>query len=118
MIVLLLTYSGTPHDASPDCIKYNPNTEALFLETTLTARCFENTCGIIFCNAAGPSNDFLGLSQITLPLVGPVAKMGSEEGIRVADMDMKVVEVAEQNYKVRQDIKKEDWHYVYRHTSK
>jgi predicted amidohydrolase len=109
---------GTPHDASADCIKYNPNTEGLFLETTLTARAFENTCGIIFCNAAGPSEDFLGLSQITLPLVGPVAKMGSEEGICVADMDLKVLEVAEQNYKVRQDIKKDDWHYVYRHSSK
>ncbi|KAJ5980951.1 hypothetical protein N7481_008249 [Penicillium waksmanii] len=116
-IVIIPTY-WTPHDASADCIKYNSNTEALFLETTLTARAFENTCGIIFCNAAGPSEDFLGLSQITLPLVGPVAKMGSEEGICVADMDLKVLEVAEQNYKVRQDIKKDDWHYVYRHSSK
>jgi hypothetical protein len=41
--------------------------------------------------------------------------MGSEEGICVADIDLQVLQVAEQNYKVRQDIKRDDWHYVYRH---
>lgn len=82
----------------------------------MTARCFENTCGIIFANGAGPGEDFLGLSQVTLPLVGPIAKMGNEEGVRVVDMDLGILDVAERNYKVRQDLKKDDWHYVYRHT--
>lgn len=43
--------------------------------------------------------------------------MGSEEGMRVVDMDMGLVQAAERNYKVRQDLQKEDWHYVYRHTT-
>ncbi|KAJ6155806.1 hypothetical protein N7470_006372 [Penicillium chermesinum] len=115
-IVIIPTF-WTPHDASPEVRSYNPNAERLFLESTLTARTFENTCAIIFANAAGPSEDFLGLSQVTLPLVGPVAKMGCEEGMQVVDMDMSVLQVAERNYKVRQDLQKEDWHYVYRHTT-
>lgn len=56
------------------------------------------------------------MSQVTLPIVGPVAKMGSEEGVMVADMDLGLLDVAENNYKVREDIKREGWHYVYRHT--
>lgn len=57
------------------------------------------------------------MSQVTLPLVGPVAKMGNEEGIAVADMDLGLLDIAEENYKVRSDIQKEGWHYVYRHTA-
>lgn len=108
---------GTQNDASPECRHHNPDTEALFLNSTLTARCFENTCGIIFVNAAGPVESFLGLSQVTLPVVGPVAKMGNEEGLRVVEMDLGLLEIAENNYKVRQDLMREDWHYVYRHTT-
>ncbi|KAJ5795287.1 hypothetical protein N7457_001886 [Penicillium paradoxum] len=116
-IVIIPTY-WTPHDASPAARAYNPDCEALFLQSTITSRCFENTCGVVFANAAGPSKDFLGLSQISLPVVGPIAKMGTEEGLIIADLDMAVIETAERNYKVRQDLKKEDWHYVYRHTRK
>jgi predicted amidohydrolase len=111
-------HPGTPHDASPEIKAYNPDCEGLFLESTITSRCFENTCAVVFANAAGPSEDFLGLSQITLPVVGPIAKMGTEEGFMVADLDMAVIEAAERNYRVRQDLKKEDWHYVYRHTQR
>ena len=60
----------------------------------------------------------MGLSQITLPIVGPIAKMGTEDGLMVADLDMGVIETAERNYKVRQDLKKENWHYIYRHTGR
>ncbi|QQK43604.1 Nitrilase/cyanide hydratase and apolipoprotein N-acyltransferase [Penicillium digitatum] len=114
-IVIAPTY-WTPHDASLEARAYNPDSEALFLESTITSRCFENTCGVVFANAAGPSEDFLGLSQITLPLVGPIAKMGTEDGFIVADVDVGAIEAAERNYKVREDLKKVDWHYVYRHT--
>ncbi|KAJ5134800.1 hypothetical protein N7526_006165 [Penicillium atrosanguineum] len=114
-IVIIPTY-WTPHDASVEARAFNSDVEALFLDSTLTARCFENTCAVIFANAAGPAEDFLGLSQVTLPLVGPVVKMGNEEGVRVVDMDLGILDVAERNYKVRQDLKKEDWHYVYRHS--
>ncbi|KAJ6107241.1 hypothetical protein N7523_008564 [Penicillium sp. IBT 18751x] len=114
-IVIIPTY-WTPHDASVEARALNANVEALFLESTLTARCFENTCAVIFANAAGPHEDFLGLSQVTMPLVGPVVKMGNEEGVKVVEMDLGILDVAERNYKVRQDLKKEDWHYTYRHS--
>jgi len=114
-VVIIPTF-WTPHDASLEARSFNPDVEALFLNSTLTARCFENTCGIIFANAAGPAEDFLGLSQVTLPLVGPVVKMSNEEGVRVVDMDLGILDIAERNYKVREDLKKDDWHYVYRHT--
>ncbi|KAJ5318102.1 hypothetical protein N7508_002610 [Penicillium antarcticum] len=116
-IVIIPTF-WTPHDASPEARKSNPDCEALFLETTITARCFENTCAVIFANAAGAEKDFLGLSQITLPITGPVGKMGAEEGILVRELDVGVVDAAEANYKVRKDLKREDWYYSYRHSVK
>ncbi|KAJ5621047.1 hypothetical protein N7510_005031 [Penicillium lagena] len=115
-VVILPTF-WTPNDASPEALSYNPASEALFLESTLTARCFENTCGIIFVNAAGPPENFLGMSRVVLPTVGPVGKMGSEEGLLVVDMDLGVLDIAEKNYKVRQDMGREDWYYVYRHST-
>lgn len=35
----------------------------------------------------------------------------------IVEVDMEIVEEAEKNYKVREDMAKEDWHYVYRHDS-
>ncbi|KAH8702007.1 putative hydrolase, carbon-nitrogen family [Talaromyces proteolyticus] len=113
-IVIIPTYWGRL-DASPAGLKLNPESERLFLDSTLTSRCFENTCAIIFANAAGPSDTFLGMSRVVLPFIGPVRTMGSEEGYAVAELDMSVLDVAEDNYKVRQDIKSEGWYYTYRH---
>ncbi|KAJ5626580.1 hypothetical protein N7528_004007 [Penicillium herquei] len=115
-IVIIPTF-WTPNDASAEALRHNPASEALFLSSTLTSRCYENTCGIIFVNAAGPAENFLGMSQVTLPIVGPVAKMGNEEGVLVTDMDLGLLDIAERNYKVREDMQTEGWHYVYRHTS-
>ncbi|KAJ5182456.1 hypothetical protein N7492_000072 [Penicillium capsulatum] len=115
-IIIVPTF-WTPHDASVEARRHNPASEALFLDSTLTCRTYENTCAIIFVNAAGPKEDFLGMSQVTLPIVGPVAKMGNEEGVLVTDMDLGLLSIAEDNYKVREDLQKEDWHYVYRHSS-
>ncbi|GAA84519.1 hydrolase, carbon-nitrogen family [Aspergillus luchuensis IFO 4308] len=101
-IVVIPTY-WSKYDASPAALQYNPNSEALFLESTLTARCFENTCGIIFANVARGKEDesdrFLGLSRVCLPIVGTVGAMGDEEGVMVVDMDMGVVRIAEENYR-------------------
>lgn len=36
----------------------------------------------------------------------------------VVDLDMKVVEDAEENYQVRSDLARSDWHYEYRHSNK
>ncbi|XRM37447.1 hypothetical protein ABZX51_000921 [Aspergillus tubingensis] len=117
-VVVIPTY-WSKYDASPAALQHNPNSEALFLESTLTARCFENTCGIIFANVARGKEDesdrFLGLSRVCLPIVGTVGAMGDEEGVMVVDMDMGVVRIAEENYRVREDLAKEGWYYTYRH---
>lgn len=45
--------------------------------------------------------------------------MGSAaEGMCVVDLDMSVVEDAEQNYRIREDLARHDWHYDYRHSAK
>ncbi|KAF2853004.1 carbon-nitrogen hydrolase [Plenodomus tracheiphilus IPT5] len=96
----------------------NPAAEALFLDSMLTARAFENTCAIVFANAGGPpGQNYAGLSQVTVPFVGPLAKMGGcAEGMSVVDIDMQILEDAESNYKVRSDITSDGWHYDYRHS--
>lgn len=83
------------------------------------ARAYENTCAIIFVNAGGPaSSGYCGLSQVAMPLIGAVkgSFTGPEEGMRIVDVDMNILEVAEANYRVRQDMKREDWHYGYSHS--
>jgi len=107
-------------DCSPEGLARNPDSEQLFLSSTLTARAFENTACIIFVNAGGPAKDgFCGLSQVTMPFIGAVKGSfdGPEEGMRVVEVDMQILEEAEGNYKVREDLAREDWHYGYSHES-
>jgi predicted amidohydrolase len=75
----------------------------------LTARAFENTCGIVafqsiggciqanahtqaivFANAGGPpGRGYAGLSQVTVPFAGALSKLGGcGEGMAVVDVDM------------------------------
>ncbi|KKK23879.1 hypothetical protein P175DRAFT_0479936 [Aspergillus ochraceoroseus IBT 24754] len=114
-VVIIPTYWGR-FDASPESLLRNQNCEALFLESTLTSRCFENTCGIIFANVSGTETT-LGLSRVTLPIVGSVGQLGNEEGLLVAEMDLGLLKMAEDNYKVRYDLAREGWHYKYRHST-
>lgn len=117
-IIIVPTFWMTT-DCSPEGLARNPDAEALFLRSTLVARAFENTCCIIFVNAGGKEKDgYCGLSQVAMPLVGAVKGSfeGCEEGIRVVEVDMEILEVAERNYKVREDLAKEDWHYGYSHS--
>jgi len=96
---------------------YNPMAEALFLNSTLVSRTFENTCAIIFANVGGPvgmsTGDYCGLSQVAVPFIGSLGKLASEENMSIVDLDMQILEEAEQNYKVREDIGTEGWHYKY-----
>lgn len=39
--------------------------------------------------------------------------MDSEEGMRVVEVDLNIQEIAEQNYRVREDVLGQDWHYGY-----
>ncbi|KNG80722.1 hydrolase, carbon-nitrogen family protein [Aspergillus nomiae NRRL 13137] len=107
----------TKNDASAALRARNPDCEKLFLESVLTARCFENTCGVVFANAAGQTegDGFLGLSRVTMPGVGVVGSLGWEEGVCVVDVDMGLVRDAEENYRVREDLGREGWYYSYRH---
>lgn len=105
-------------DCSAEGLSYNPNAEALFLSSTLTARAYESTAAVVFCNAGGPAEKgYLGLSQVAMPLVGPVkgSFTDASEGMRIVELDMEVLEAAERNYKVREDLGREDWHYGYSH---
>ena len=42
-------------DCSPYGLSVNPRAEAVFLESTITARAYENTCAMVFVNAGGPA---------------------------------------------------------------
>lgn len=107
-------------DCSEEGRRRNPRAEALFLETVLTARAFENTCAVVFVNAGGREEDgCCGLSQVAMPFIGKVSGSfeGSEEGMRVVEIDMEILQEAEENYKVREDLARSDWHYGYEHSS-
>jgi predicted amidohydrolase len=94
-------------------LELNPHYESLILNSMITARCFENSCGVVFANAGGPSDVYVGLSQIAVPFVGPIAAMkDSSEGTIIADIDLGVLKAAEVNYKVRADMTAVDWHYT------
>lgn len=72
---------------------------------------------IVFANAGGPpGRGYAGLSQVVVPFVGALTRLGSSaEGMSVVDVDMQILEEAEENYQVRSDLAKADWHYDYRH---
>ncbi|KAH7139204.1 carbon-nitrogen hydrolase [Dendryphion nanum] len=109
----------TLNDCNKEGLAVNPSAEALFLDSVLTARAFENTCAIVFANAGGPpGRGYAGLSQVVVPFAGPLTRLGScAEGMSVVDVDMQILEDAEANYKVRADLARDDWHYDYRHSS-
>ena len=89
----------------------------------MTARAYENTAAIVFVNAGGPKGatkpgSYAGLSQVALPFLGALGdetKNSPEEGMSVVDVDMQVLDEAEKNYKVREDMARDDWWYKYRH---
>ncbi|KAL9030138.1 MAG: hypothetical protein Q9196_001712 [Gyalolechia fulgens] len=121
-IIIIPTF-WTRSDCSPYGLSINPQTETLFLDSVLTARAFENTCAVIFVNAGGPAgsshphSNYAGLSRVAVPFLGALGgetRDSSVEGMSVVDLDMRHVEEAEANYKVREDLAREDWYYIYR----
>lgn len=114
-LILLPTF-WSAFDMSAAGRAINPHTERLFLESTLVARAYENTCTIVFCNAGGPKEDgYLGLSGVYAPLVGRVEGSfeDGEVGMRIVEIDLGMAQIAEDNYKIREDLNGEDWHYGY-----
>lgn len=95
-------------DVSDEGYALNPDGEAMFLNSTVVTRAFENTCAIVFVNAGGPpekgeETSFAGLSQLAMPHHGGLGRLGRAEGMSIVDLDMDVLRIAEENYKVRQD---------------
>ena len=111
IVPTLWTRSGASHAGH----RHNPSAESLFLDSILTARTYENTCAVVFANAGGPpGKNYCGLSQITAPYVGAVARLGSSaEGMAVADLDMQICKDAEDNYSIREDLAMSEWPGVY-----
>lgn len=91
----------------------NPRAEQIFLDSVIVSRAYENTCAVVFCNAAGPPEEgFAGLSQAAVPFMGSLGRLGtSDEAMQIVDLDMSLVDDAEKDYKVREDLARADWHY-------
>ncbi|KYK55082.1 hypothetical protein DCS_07043 [Drechmeria coniospora] len=105
-----------------DGVRVNQDSEKLFLESVCVARAYENTCAVVFVNAGAPmgradakddrGNEYVGLSQVAMPLQGALGKLKAGEGMSIVDVDLGVLDVAEDVYKVRQDMAKAAWHYA------
>ncbi|KAF7548797.1 hypothetical protein G7Z17_g6832 [Cylindrodendrum hubeiense] len=114
-IIIIPSY-WTSADMCKEGLAYNPECEKMFVQSTLITRSFENTAAVIYCNVGGPTEEgFFGCSQVALPIVGtvPGSFTDGEEGMRVLDVDMRTVELAEHNYEIRKDLGREGWHYGY-----
>lgn len=108
----------TRDDLTPEARRYGPDVDIQFLKSAVITRSFENTCAIVFCNVGGPAEEgYAGLSRVVLPLVGKVEGSFDDgtPGMRVVEVDMRTVDVAEENYKIREDMARKDWHYGYSH---
>ena len=108
-IIFIPSY-WTITDVDEEGLALNPDSEKVFLDCTVVSRAFENTACVVFCNKGG-------CSQVTLPIVGKVKgdrEVGlDEDGVIYSEVDLDVLRIAEDNYKVRQDIKGKGWHYGY-----
>ncbi|KAJ1328239.1 5-aminopentanamidase [Microdochium nivale] len=105
-------------DVSDEGYALNKDGEAVFLQSTILSRAFENTCAVVFVNAGGPAErgektGFAGMSQLGMPHLGSVGRLGRAEGMSVVELDMDVLRIAEDNYKVREDMRSEGWHYAF-----
>ena len=108
------------NDDGGEGLNINGNCEKVFVDATCVSRAFENTAAIAFVNAGAPKGsggkdeagvNWLGASQLALPLKGSLGSMGPEEDMSIVEIDMSVLDVAESVYKVRADLAKENWHY-------
>jgi predicted amidohydrolase len=116
-LIIIPTF-WTRDDLTPEARAYGPDVDILFLSSALITRSFENTCAIVFCNVGGPAEQgYAGISQVVLPLVGKVKGSfeNGDPGMRIVECDMKTVDLAEENYKIREDLAGKDWHYGYSH---
>ncbi|EEU37928.1 uncharacterized protein NECHADRAFT_88256 [Fusarium vanettenii 77-13-4] len=94
-------------DAGEEGQELNPDAERIFIESALTSRAFENTAAVAFCNAGG-------LSSVNMPILGTLGKIEiGEEKVEIVEVDLDILRIAEDNYKIRSDMKGEGWYYKY-----
>lgn len=104
-LILIPSFWNPYADVDAESLALNQECEADFLRSCLSARAGENTCAVAFCNAGG-------LSQLAQPIVGRRGELlPGETGTNVVELDLNILRVAENNYLVRKDMKKLDWHY-------
>ncbi|KAJ5134222.1 hypothetical protein N7476_002560 [Penicillium atrosanguineum] len=103
-------------DAGEVGMKRNPKSEGDFVDAAVVSRAFENTAAVVFCNVAGPiDGGYAGLSQVAMPFLGRIERFkDAEEGMKIVEVDMNILEEAEDVYKIREDMASSDWHYGYR----
>jgi predicted amidohydrolase len=83
----------------------NQKSEVAFLDSATVTRAYENTCVVALCNAWGQS-------QVSMPILGSLGKLGVEEdGMMVSEVNLDVLNVAEEHYGLRADLQGEEWHY-------
>lgn len=110
--IIIVPTCWTLDESSAYGLALNSNYEALIINSMVTARCFENTCAVVFANAGGPPDTYIGLSQVAMPFTGPICRvLDHSEGVLIVDIEPEVLKQAELNYKVREDIARVDWHY-------
>jgi predicted amidohydrolase len=89
-------------------IDSNPITEARNIDSLCYARAFENELAMVFVNPAGdyvPGDPFVGHSQVTLPIKGPVKKLDhNKESLIVVDIPEKYLAIASKVYKIRKNL--------------
>lgn len=105
----------TNADAGPG-LKFNADSEVMFLNALCTLRAFESEVVFVFCNIGAEEADRrlggCGVSQITAPFYGKIAGFDdARRGVITTEVDYSCLAVAEQVYKVRKDVMSEEWHY-------
>lgn len=102
-LIIIPAYWSTA--GGEDIRQLNGDAEIVFLDSVLTARAFENNAVVVFCNAGG-------LSRVTLPILGSLGSIPPcEDKVEVFEVDLDVLRVAEERYKIRKDMQSLEWQY-------
>ncbi|EXK80831.1 hypothetical protein FOQG_14686 [Fusarium oxysporum f. sp. raphani 54005] len=102
-LIIIPAYWSTA--GGEDIRQLNGDAETVFLDSVLTARAFENNAVVVFCNAGG-------LIRVILPILGSLGSIPpGEDKVEVFDVDLVVLWVAEERYKIRKDMQSLEWQY-------
>jgi predicted amidohydrolase len=82
---------------NPKLSALNQKSEVAFLDSVTVARAYENACIVALCNSHGQS-------QVAMPILGSLVKLGLEEGMVLSEVDLDVLQVAEDHYGLRADL--------------